>query len=445
MTAHSILTATVTDDPDHRWMRMDAARILGRFFYLERALTLAAAGWIPGVGRLETKALLSRLTWQSALTGDAARTRVFELRYPNRMLVEGSGRPIIRVFEAAINAPSGTALLYALQQVLVPELQTGYRRYVEASDHLADAPSGPFLRQALEDKEEQLLALGEAIEAESGVDQAGIEWAERLGALLGRLGGVCREVPEPSVDVPDVVEGGRTFELAQDPVRDDRYLQCSFYWPDVLDPTITYGEDVSLQIRVGISHLNEVWAVETAGALLHGLEPELGWEFITDAARWAYDEGRHMLMGQQRMADWGFDPARVPLSPFIYEACREQDPIYRLGMLGYFETKNINKKPKRAQAFSDMGDATSKRHMEFDWADETIHAEYGRRWLKALLETRGQSAGDYAAVLERCEQLVAARIAAATPEDRRVTEAVARDLVEAGRQRANRNGAAQPL
>ena len=29
-----------------------------------------------------------------------------------------------------------------------------------------------------------------------------------------------------------------------------------------------------------------------------------------------------------------------------------------------------------------MGDATSETDMEFDWADETLHAEYGRRWLR---------------------------------------------------------------
>ena len=55
-----------------------------------------------------------------------------------------------------------------------------------------------------------------------------------------------------------------------------------------------------LQLRVAVSHLNEVWAVETAGAMLAELAGELGWEFVLDAARWTYDEARHMLMGQRR-------------------------------------------------------------------------------------------------------------------------------------------------
>ena len=75
-------------------------------------------------------------------------------------------------------------------------------------------------------------------------------------------------------------------------------------------------------------------------------------------------------------------------------------------MLGYFETKNIGRKHERAAAFHAMGDTTSETDMEFDWADETLHAEYGRRWLKELLEPRGEDPESWPAVLEHCEQLV---------------------------------------
>jgi hypothetical protein len=55
--------------------------------------------------------------------------------------------------------------------------------------------------------------------------------------------------------------------------------------------------------------------------------------------------------------------------------------------------------------------------MEFDWADETLHAEYGRRWLRRLLEARGEDPESWPAVLERCEGLVAERIDRSTRED----------------------------
>jgi hypothetical protein len=55
--------------------------------------------------------------------------------------------------------------------------------------------------------------------------------------------------------------------------------------------------------------------------------------------------------------------------------------------------------------------------MEFDWADETLHAEYGRRWLRRLLEARGEDPESWPSVLEECERLVQERVERATFDD----------------------------
>jgi hypothetical protein len=336
-------------------VRLDTARNLTRLFYREQAVVFACGGWTPRVGLLEHKAELARTAWESALAGDALRERVFELRYPVRFLDEQSE-------ELEVAGPDDL-------RRLVAELHDDYLAYLEAADELADGPSIRLAEAALRDKKRQRDALG-------------------------------------------------PIELADDdPARDPRYFASSFYWPDVLDPSYPYGEGVALQLRSAVSHLNEVWAVDTAGRILNELSPELGWEFTSDAARWLYDESRHMLMGRERLARWGFEPAQIPLGGYIYEACVGRDALYRLGMLGYFETKNIGRKRERAQAFHGMGDATSETDMEFDWADETLHAEYGRRWLRRLLEAREEDPESWPAVLEECERLVQARVEQATPEE----------------------------
>ena len=74
-------------------------------------------------------------------------------------------------------------------------------------------------------------------------------------------------------------------------------------------------------------------------------------------------------------------------------------------------------KRERAEAFRSMGDRTSEVDMEFDWADETLHAELGRRWLKRLLERRGRDPEEWQDVLARCDELVRDRVARATPDD----------------------------
>lgn len=351
--------------------RLDTAETLAHLHYRERATVLACGGWIPRVAPLEHKAELGRTAWESALAADALRERVFELRYPSRFLEEQ--REEIEL--------GGAGDLRAL----AARLRDDYSDYLDAGDELADGPSLRLVEVAHADKERQVEALADI----------------------------------------DLTE--------DDPARDERYFASSFYWPDVLDPSYPYGEGIALQIRSAVSHLNEVWAVETAGLILRDLSPELGWKFTGDAARWLYDETRHMLMGLRRLDGWGLDPAAIPLGGYIYEACAGQDPIYRLGMLGYFETRNIGRKRERAEAFHALGDSTSEIDMEFDWADETLHAEYGRRWLRRLLEVRGKDPESWPAVLERCEQLVQERIEKATPEDLERIRACADALVESAR------------
>jgi hypothetical protein len=238
-------------------VRLDTAQALTRLFYREQAVVLACGNWVPRVAPLEDKAELARTAWESALAADALRERVFELRYPARFLDE-------QAEDLVVGTPDDL-------RGLVHALRDEYEAYAATADELADGPSVRIVESALPDKRRQI-------------------------ALEG-------------IELEDA-----------DPARDPRYFASSFYWPDVLDPAYPYGEGLALQLRSAVSHLNEVWAVDTAGRILHDLSPELGWEFTSDAARWLYDESRHMLMGQARLARWGFEPAQIPLGGYIYEA-----------------------------------------------------------------------------------------------------------------------------
>ena len=337
---------------------------------------------------------------------------MFELRYPNRFLEEGGDAPLIRSYEAVIDAPHADAFRSGLAEALLPDLADRYRDVLGKTDELADGPTIRIVASALQDVEEQR---GARLHRQGPYRKGSgpMPWVSQL-----RHGIVTLERP-----------AGTPFRLAEQPARDERYAHHSFYWPDTLVPDYPYGEGVALQVRAAVSHLNEVWAVDTAGAILHGLAPELGWEWIRDAARWAYDEARHMLMGKRRLDAWGLPPEATPLGGYIYEAAAGEDLLYRLGMLAYFETKNIGRKKTRAAAFGALGDTTSETDMEFDWADETLHAEYGRRWLRRLLEERGQDPESWPQVLERCEELVSKRLAQATGEDREGILRCADDLL----------------
>jgi hypothetical protein len=419
-----------------RYMRLDAATILKRFFFCEQALVIGQAGWLSWIASLEAKTALPRLAWEDALTAHALRERVFELRFPSRLLEVGGDAPVVDIFTAAMDAPSAEAYVLALGRVLVPGLLAAYEAYLAGVDEIADGPSRRFLTVAVVEKQAQVVELsrlaGLMLVAAPERRAEAEAWAAAVADALAAVGGVTLEpLPLPAAPAAKLaLPGARSLKIAETPARDPAYNLCRFYWPDMIDPTFPYGDGLRLQLRTAVSHLNEAWAVETAGAILFAFARELGWEFVYDAARWCYDESRHCRMGMQRLANWGFEPAEIPLGTYIYDSAAGQPPVYRLGMLYFFETKNIGKKNERARAFAEYGDDISQHDMEFDWADETIHAHFGNHWLKALHDARPVDIPTPDALRLGCAELVRAVIASATDAERRAIREVAEALIQ---------------
>jgi uncharacterized ferritin-like protein (DUF455 family) len=419
--------------PRARWMRFDTAQLLKRFFFCERALLVSEAAWIPTIAPLEIKTGLARFIWQSAESAHALRNRVFELRFPSRLLEEeGSDHALIELFCGAKNSPSVPAFLLSIGKVLLPALRDAYQSYLEASDSIADGPTHRFLSLALSEKGEQIRAFeqwGEsALSQNPQLREATLTWTEAVAQRLSELGGVGVG-PSPSKASAKPLPGSKAYAIPKRPARDPRFWPCRFYWPDIVDPAFPYGEGMQLQLRSAISHLNEVWAIEAGGVILSAFADALPWEWIHDSARWTYDESRHCRMGYERLMAWSLEPAEIPLGTYIYESAAAEDPIYLLGMLYFFETKNIRHKPARAQLFHDYGDTLSEHDMDFDWADETMHAGYGKHWLKELLAVRGQDSAAYEQVRGRCGKLVSDYVSTAAAQEVAEIKKVASALI----------------
>ncbi|HVU14136.1 MAG TPA: DUF455 family protein [Phototrophicaceae bacterium] len=416
-----------------RYMRLDVARILKRFHFCERALIIAQAGWIAGIAPLDIKITLPRHFWEDALTANELRNRVFELRYPSRLLEPGDDAPVIDLFEEAIQAPGALAFVLALARVYKPALLEAYRAYLDMADVIADGPSVRFLRAAVTDKERQLHDLNgfatDLLKAAAADEQTtAYAWVAALQQSFDRVGGLGIDAPNPAGE-PLTAPLAQRFQFAEVPARDARFNLCRFYWPNIIDPNFAYGEGILLQLRSAVSHVNEVWAIETGGAILNAFAHVLDWEFTLDAARWTYDEARHTTMGYERLTGWGFTPAEIPLGTYIFDSAKGEPPIIRIGMLHYFETKNIGKKNDRAEAFASYHDDVSQHDMEFDWADETIHAHYGAKWIKVLRE-KFPELPDSDAIHERCDALVNALVETATEEDRRQIYDIAGKMID---------------
>lgn len=414
-----------------KYMRYDTAVILKRFYLCEKELVISQAGWIPGIPYFDMKTLLPKILWEDAMTANALRERVFELRFPSRILEVGNDLSLIELIQMGRCAPNALAFLSVLAKVFKPALLRAYKTYLSLADDIGDGPTYRFMNLAVEEKQRQIDEIRLVVEREMATaDPEEIELADKWTAAMSQRLQVLGDI---GLDSPEVAgqsyQSLPAFAPMEIPQRDQRFINLRFYWPDNIDSSFPYGEGIQLQLRSAVSHLNEIWAVENAGHVLFSFADELGWEFIFDAARWVYDESRHCRMGYERLKSWGFTEKELPLGTYIYDSCAGQDPIYRLGMLFYFESKNIGKKLDRIKNFESMNDRTSQHDMDFDWADETIHTSYGKTWLSAALKKRGQDPDDYTDIKQVCEDIVRRTVATATTDEKAQITAIANQLI----------------
>jgi hypothetical protein len=111
------------------------------------------------------------------------------------------------------------------------------------------------------------------------------------------------------------------------------------------------------------------------------------WEFYRDYSRQLWDEARHAMMGtiafEARGVDW---KAEIPLNVgFALRLNLHADPLERQTILYAIEQSlmpgETGKRFEHATAVA-AGDELSAHFHDYDWADEVLHAQIGRRMLK---------------------------------------------------------------
>jgi uncharacterized ferritin-like protein (DUF455 family) len=110
------------------------------------------------------------------------------------------------------------------------------------------------------------------------------------------------------------------------------------------------------------------------------------WEFYRDYARQLWDEARHALLGTVGLQAQGVDWTQLPLHVgFSLRLNRHADPLERQVLLYAIEQSLMPADTGKRYEYETAraaGDGLSAHFHDFDWADEVLHAQIGRRWLK---------------------------------------------------------------
>jgi hypothetical protein len=294
--------------------------------------------------------------------------------------------PSLDAFLDQVDACAGAEeLLFALYDFTYPALAEAYREHLRRTNPLVDHPTRRVLQFALTEVEEAIAwrAQGQrAVEASTETDS---EWSEHLKSYLSAAGGIAGDEETRPVDV--LRHAPRVPRHSFHPQRDRRFQgQYNFEFP----PHVVYSmpdipaDERNLALLCKRTLEMDVPEMMASFMTERANEP---WEFYRDYSRQLWDEARHAMMGSVAFEAKGIDWKReIPLNvSFALRLNQHAAPIERQIMLYAIEQSLMPSDTGKRYEYETAvaaGDALSAHFHDYDWADEVLHAQIGRRMLK---------------------------------------------------------------
>jgi hypothetical protein len=349
--------------------------LLLRYQWTERRLMKTLIALLPSMPIWEVKCAMALHQWQCAEHVDALRTRISEMRNPVPNLeaapAEGSVGPIDATLDAIARETDPARVVNAIYGVAYPALADAYRAHITTTNPLVDHPTRRLLRCALLETEDAVGWGKSAIAAASAVKSA----------------------------VP--VEKSPFH-----PRRDERFTgQYNFEFP----PHIVYNmQDVPADERNQALLCKRALEMDVPEMMASFIteRSDQPWEFYRDYSRQLWDEARHAMMGTVALEARGIDWKReVPLNvSFALRLNLHATPLERQTMLYAIEQSLMpGETGKRFEYETAVaaGDELSAHFHDYDWADEVLHAQIGRRALKREGITSQQASDQAHAIHEK--------------------------------------------
>jgi hypothetical protein len=380
--------------------------LMRRYNWIETRLYEISAAFINPTPEWEVKGALSLHLYLDAEHSHALRRRVAELRRPPLYLDNSPDAALNAFMEEALRSQSTIELLTGLFSVIRPALLHAYKEHLARTNPVFDFPTCRLLRAAIAE-EAQMIEWGEAaLAALTRSDEAKEEsraWATHLNAYLEAAGGVAGNLPVSEAPLPPA-RATAPFAPDVDPKRDSRSGEIyNFHYRanDVyLDPEATFDER-SLALMFKRFHEMDVPEMMASIVLQTKGKP---WEYYRDMARQLWDEARHSMMGEVWFAKYGIDWSKYPNHVgWAMHLNLDRTPLERHVILWFIEQNLMDGKTGKRlewQIAQSAHDDLATYFQDYDWADEVLHAQIGRRWLKP-------DVGDVKALMEMGRDIAA--------------------------------------
>ncbi|MBO7742755.1 hypothetical protein I8J29_01010 [Paenibacillus sp. MWE-103] len=378
------------------------ARVLQRYRFLHEGLLKAAAGQLPGREDWDLRVAMCRHMYEDAEIANQWRERIPELRTSSAVLSKEPDPVLSLLMDELVHAGSDLEWASAVYEVVKPALLAAYREHMAATQQIVDQPTIRVLRGAILDLEAQL-EWGEAFlaelrasaaaqdatadaTAEAAAAQDAPPFADAIAAFLAAAGGVAGELSRPT-DLPRRGRSRTTYAVPGRSVRDPRKMgETTWARTSVANPPDDpAGRELLMKMRV---RQEEMTACDLVAAVLYG-QKNMPWAFYRDLARHIWDEARHAMFGQAALEADGHEWMSRPQYTSDYDINADKIPAVQYAWLsiGIEEGAMISlgKKKEYEWCRDEAKHPLMAQFQDYDWADEIVHANLGRKWTPDLM------------------------------------------------------------
>lgn len=368
-------------------------RRLLRYHWVEQRLAGIVLARIAETPEWEVKGGFSLHQYLDVEHATSVAQRVRELRHPAPRLDAAPDEEIEMFLQEVEQAQDTVELLAGVYRVARADLASAYRIHIDSTNPLVDYPTRRALRLNLQEEEEAVgwgaRALGALIGRNAETETRVRNWERHLQTFLGHAQGIAGDLP-PNIGAALPARRALTPRRPNfEPRRDARFLGThNFTYPPHTVYDKPHVSATERNLALICKRLLEMDVPELMSSFL-SQEANQPWEFRRDYARQLWDEARHAMMGEIAFEARGVDWTRIPLNVgFSLRLNLYATPEERRLLLYAIEQSLMpadTGKKYEYQTAVDAGDPLSAHFHDYDWADEVLHAQIGRKWLKSAL------------------------------------------------------------
>lgn len=370
---------------DGQWGVEVSTTRLKRLHYVLKRLYETLTAHITGEPIYELKTAFSYHAYLVAEQVTLLRKRVGEMREPPLGLDKVPHAGLERLMDEILAAPTTGELLLGVYQVALPAVLRACERLKLDAHPLADAPTVRVAKLIAFELSEVVdfgqEAIGKLIDTEQ-LKSCDL-WLQTLNQCLRAAGELDGTQPTDKV-VPEPMYSREPYCFVKEPRRDERFQDS--YNAGVNPEAFLYDEQYSPRdksLMMYYKRIRELDVPEMMASILVEVGAEEPWEFHHEMIRQLWDEARHAMMGEVGFAAQGLDWQQIPINfTWSRNLNLQLNARERHGVLFFIEQGLMPRTGKRYEweIGTQSGDPLSGLFQDFDWADEVLHAQIGRRW-----------------------------------------------------------------